>query len=149
MPPLLTAIRDHLVTNAVVRAPDVPGALPPCWKEPKLGTPAPGETPPGGGATEVGVDAVVALYLTGGIAPEPYGSFIRKPIVDVRLRTRTGLIAENLELAITKVLIDRRDFTMGGLYVVECEQWRTLQRLGSDEQGFEYTAAFVFELYRP
>jgi hypothetical protein len=38
----------------------------------------------------------------------------------------------------SKALIDKRDWMMGGVYVVESEQWRALQRLGSDEQGYEY-----------
>lgn len=145
---LLTALRDHLVGEGIVRAPDTPGGEPPFWREPRLGTPAPGETPPNGSAVEVGADAVIGAYLTGGFAPPPYGSTLRKPIVDLRLRTRLAPTAETLELAITKALIDRRDWVMGGLYVVECEQWRALSRLTSDEQGFEYVTAYWFELVR-
>lgn len=149
IPALLTALRDHLVTNAVGRDPATAGALPPIWREPKLGTPAVGEFPPNGAPSQAGSTAVIGLFLTGGLAPAPYESFARKPIVDFRLRTSTALVAEQLELDISKVLIDRRAFTMGGLYVIECEQWRPLQRLGSDEQGFEFTAGYLFELYRP
>jgi hypothetical protein len=98
---------------------------------------------------EVGSDLVLGAFLTGGFAPPPYGSFLRKPIVDIRFRGKSPQNIETTELAITKSLIDRRDWTMGGMYVVECEQWRPLQRLGSDEQGFEYVAAYWFELIRP
>lgn len=119
------------------------------WLEPRLGTPAPTERPPGGSDTEIGPDAVVGAFLTGGFAPGPYLSFIRTPIVDLRIRARTSLLAETLDLAISAVLIDRRDFMLGGeLYCIECEQWRALQRLGSDTQGFEYVAALWFQLYR-
>jgi hypothetical protein len=48
----------------------------------------------------------------------------------------------------SKALIDKRDFMMGGVYVVESEQWRALQRLGSDEQGYEYVVSYIFELLR-
>lgn len=148
MPPpmLLTALREHLVAQGVVRKPVVAGAAPPLWLEPKNGVPAPGE---GQNATEIGPDLVVGAFLTGGFAPPPYGSFIRKPIIDVRFRGREHPIVETTELAITKALIDKRDWFMGQLYVIECEQWRALQRLGSDEQGFEYVTAYWFELHRP
>jgi hypothetical protein len=145
MPSLLTALRDHLVAQSIVRKPSVAGSAPPLWLEPQLGTPGPGE---GNNPVEVGSDLVLGAFLTGGFAPPPYGSFLRKPIVDIRFRGRSPQNIETTELAITKALIDRRDFTMGGLYVVECEQWRPLQRLGSDEQGFEYVSAYWFELIR-
>lgn len=148
MPNLLSALRDHLVAQGIVRKPSVAGALPPLWLEPALGTPGPGE---GNNPTEIGSDLVLGAFLTGGFAPPPYGSFLRKPIVDIRIRALKdkAYLAEQIELAITKALIDRRDFTMGGLYVVECEQWRPLQRLGSDEQGYEYVVAYWWELIRP
>lgn len=149
MPTLLTALRDHLVTNGIGRDPTVPGALPPVWREPKLGTPAPGEAPPNGNSTQAGTDAVIGLFITSGIAPQPYESFMRKPIVEARLRTSNADRAEQLELAMSAVLLDRRAFTMGGLFVIECEQFNALGRLGSDEQGFEFTTSYVFELYRP
>lgn len=145
MPNLLTAVRDHLVSQNIVRKPSVAGSVPPLWLEPALGTPAPGE---GNNPIEVGSDLVLGAFLTGGFAPAPYGSFLRKPIVDIRFRGKSPQNIETTELAITKALIDKRDWTMGGLYVVECEQWRPLQRLGSDEQGFEFVVAFWWELIR-
>jgi len=146
MPQLLTALREHLITEGLVRKPSVAGALPPLWLEPQLGVPAPGE---GNNPTEVGSDLVIGAYLTGGFAPPPYGSFLRKPIIDLRFRGRNPVTIENTELAISKALIDRRDWMMNTMYVVECEQWRPLQRLGSDEQGFEFVTAYWYELLRP
>jgi hypothetical protein len=145
---LLTELRNHLVSAGVVRNPLVAGAQPPMWLEPKLGTPAPAEKPPRGDDTQIGPTAVVGALLTGGIPAAPYMSFARKPIVDLRLRTTTALIAEQLELAITAAIADRRDFMLGAMYCIECEQWRALQRLGSGPQGFEYVTAYVFELLR-
>lgn len=145
MPSLLTALRDHLVAQSIVRKPSVAGAVPPLWLEPQLGTPAPGD---GNNPVEVGSDLVLGAFLTGGFAPPPYGSFLRKPIVDIRFRGKSPQNIETAELAITKALIDKRDFMMGGLYVVECEQWRPLQRLGSDTDGFDYVSAYWFELVR-
>lgn len=148
MPNLLTELRAHLVTAGVVRAPTVPGSLPVLWIEPRLGVPAPGETPAGGSASQAGATAVAGAFITGGFAPQPYESFMRRPIVDFRLRTSTALAAEQLELAITAALIDRRDFMLGALYVIECEQWRALTRLGSDAQGFEFMASYWLEILR-
>lgn len=146
---LLTELRTHLIAQGIVRNPTVAGSLPTMWLEPKLGTPAPGERPPRGADTQIGTSAVVGAFLTGGFAPRPYESFMRKPIVDLRLRTTTALVAEQLELAITAALIDRRDFMLGALYVIECEQWRALQRLSSGPQGFEFVTSYWLELLRP
>jgi hypothetical protein len=146
---LLTALRDHLVTAGIVRDPSAAGPLPPFWREPKLGTPAPGE---GNNPTEVGTDIVVGAYLVGGIAPQAYGSWSRWQIVEIRFRTSKGYMAEDVELAISGQLIDRRDFMLGGssgLYVVECQQNLPLQRLSSDAQGFEHLTQYVFQTYRP
>jgi hypothetical protein len=143
---LLTDLRDYLIAQGIVRKPSVAGALPPMWIEPRLGVPAPGE---GNNPTEVG-DPVLGLFDTGGFVPGPYmGSWIRQPIVQINLRSTNAQTIKTLELAITKRLIDKRDWTMSTQYVVESEQWQALQRLGSDEQGYEYTVAFIFELYRP
>lgn len=149
-PRLLSALRDHLVTHGVVRKPSVAGSLPPMWLEPALGVPAPGE---GDNAVEIGQDLVLGAYLTGGFAPAAY-STLRKPIVDIRIRTAKdkAYLAEDVELALTPLVRDRRDWTMGTapnqMYVVESQQWRALQRLGSDAQGYEHVTAYWFELVR-
>jgi hypothetical protein len=145
---LLTELRAHLVTAGIVRTPTGGGSLPVLWLEPRLGTPAPGETPVGGSAAQAHATAVVGAFLTNGFAPAPYMSFMRQPIVDLRIRTTTALAAEQLELAITAALIDRRDFMLGAMYVIECEQWRALQRLGSGPQGFEFVTAYWFQTLR-
>lgn len=144
---LLTALRDHLVAANLVRDPSVAGANPPFWREPVNGTPAPGE---GNNPTEIGTDIVVGAFLVGGIAPGPYEAWSRWPIVELRFRATKGYMAEDLELAISNTLIDRRNFMLGGsLQVIECEQNLSLQRLGSDPgQGFEHLCQFIFQLYR-
>jgi hypothetical protein len=146
VPSLLTAIRDELVAHDIVRRPSVAGDQPPMWLEPALNTPAPGE---GKNPVEIGADVVIGAFLTGGFAPAPY-AVLRKPIVDLRIRAAKdkAYLAEEIELAITGRLIDRRDWMMGGLYIVESQQWRPLQRLGSGPQGHEYVVAFWFELIR-
>lgn len=144
---LLSELRNYLVAQGVVRKPAVAGSLPPLWLEPKLGVPAPNESR-SGNTTEAS-PLVIGAFLTGGFAPPPYGSPIRKPIVDFRFRGSDAQALENAELAITKVLIDKRDWMMSNQYVIECEQWRALTRLGSDEQGFEFMCSYWFELLRP
>jgi hypothetical protein len=146
-PRLLNAMREHLIAQGVVRRPSVAAAAPPMWLEPTLGTPAPGD---GDVPVEVDQYLVLGAFLTGGFAPEPYGSWHRRPIVDVRIRAAKdeAYRAEDVELAMSKALIDRRDWTMGGLYVIESEQWRALQRLSSDAKGTEYVVAYTFELLR-
>lgn len=143
---LLSALRDYLVAQGIVRKPSVAGSLPPLWLEPQTGTPAPGE---GNNPTEVGSDLVLGAFLTGGIAPARFESWWRQPIVDIRLRGKSVQTIQSTELAMSKALIDKVDWTMGGLYLVEAEQWRALQRLGSDEQGFEFVVSYIFQAYRP
>jgi hypothetical protein len=145
VPHLLNGMQAHLIAQGIVRKPGVAGAVPPLWLEP-IGTPAPGE----GQGDYADPNLVLAAYLTGGIAPEPYGSWHRQTIVDIRVRAARdkAYLAEDVELAVSKALIDKRDWMMGGVYVVESEQWRALQRLGSDEQGYEYVVSYLFELLR-
>lgn len=143
-PLLLNAVRDHLVAQAVVRKPSVAGGLPPLWLEPRLGTPAPGE---GNNPVEVGSTIVLAAYQTGGIASPPYESFRRRDIVEFRLRSSTAPVALTTEQALRANLADKRNWTMGGLQVIESSEWRALSRLGSDEQGFEFLVAYLFETF--
>lgn len=150
MADLLSALRDHLVAQGIVRKPSVAGDRPPLWLEPMQGVPAPGE---GANATEIDPNLVLGAFLTGGLAPGRFESWWRQPIVDIRFRGRNVQTIQTTELAISKALIDRVDWVMGTganqLYVVECEQWRALQRLGSDEQGYEFVAAYIWQVYRP
>lgn len=163
---LLTALREHLTAAGLVRPPHILGAEAPMWLEPRLGTPAPGE---GNNPTEVGADIVVGAYIAGGIAPGPFDGDRRKPIVELRYRTRQGYMAEDLSLRVDAQIATRRfatltsagfpaditddvvpdpAFMLSGLFVLECTQVLELQRLGSDEQGFEHTVQYQFELYR-
>jgi hypothetical protein len=112
-----------------------------------MGTPSPKDPP--NNPVEWDADLILGAFLSGGIAPGPYASWRRDPIVDLRFRGLTVQNIEALELAISKALIDRRDFMLASLYLVECEQVTALQRLGSDEQGYEFVTSYVFTAYRP
>lgn len=144
---LLNAMQTHLIGQGVVRKPGVAGAAPPLFLEPTTGTPAPGE----GEGVMVDANLVLGAYISTGVAPRRFESWWRQPIVDVRIRAAKdkAYLAEDIELQISKALIDQVAWTMAGLFVVEAEQWRALQRLGSDTQGTEYVVSYVFQLYRP
>lgn len=129
MPDVLGAMRTHLISEGIVRKPTTAGALPPLWLEPLQGVPAPGETMPRGGATEVGATVVAAAFLGSSEAPGPYESSWRKPTVDVWIRAADALSGRVLEEAITGALIDRREWMMGPLLVIESQVWRGLQPL--------------------
>jgi hypothetical protein len=141
---LLIDLRAYLIAQGLVRKPSVAGAAPPCWLEPMLGVPAPGE----GQGTEVG-DPVLGVYQTGGFVLGPYmDSYARQPIVQLNFRGKNPQTINALELQITKLLVDRRDWTMGASYLVESSLWQALQLVASDTQGFEFSSAYRFELYR-
>jgi hypothetical protein len=148
---LLNAMQAELIAQGIARKPSVAGAPPPMFLEPPLGVPAPGE----GQAPMLDANLVLGTFMVNGIAPGPLASWHRQPIVDLRIRAARdkAYLAEDIELAVTKALIDRRDFLLGTggaqLHVIECLQWRALQRLGSDEQGTEFVTSYVFELLRP
>lgn len=143
MPDLLTELRAHLAAHDIVRSPDQPGSEPPFWLEPRLGVRAPGDGDP----PERGDDAVLGAFITGGIPPRPYESWQRRRVVDIRFRTTTAPRALDLDTQIRAVLIDRRDWMLGALHVIESQVWREFQPLGADEQAFDFVTAFVFQLY--
>lgn len=141
---LLDHLRDYLVGLDIVRYPRLPGSLPPMWLEPKAGAPAPGE---GRNEVERGPDATVSAFLTGGIPQQPYESFWRRDTVDIWLRTTTAPIAFDLDARLRAVLSDQRNFNMAGERIISSEQWRALQRLGSDEQGYTFIVSYLIEQY--
>lgn len=147
-PDLLSALRNHLVTAAIVRKPSVAGAAPPLWLEPRLGTPAPGE---GNNPTEVGTSLVIGAYYDGGISTGPYESvsWIYRDIQIVYRGLSVPTIL-NTDLAIRAQLIDRRDWMLNGtLYVLESSQVGVLSPLVSDEQGYDQRTTYRFQLPTP
>jgi hypothetical protein len=147
MPRLLTALRDHLVSEGLVRIPRDVGTAPPMWLQPRNGTPGPGETPQNATGVEIGPDLVCGAYVSGGLTVPRFGSFARRPTVEVHLRARSAPLAEDLEAQITARLIDRTNWTMGGLAIIESMHWRALTPIASDAQSFDFLVAYLFELY--
>ena len=114
------------------------------WLEPQLGVPAPGE---GSDPTEIGDPLVLGAFLSGGIPRKPYEKILRRDTVDIWIRSRTAPEVTTIEAAITDQLIDQRNWQMGGLTIIESEQWRPLSPLTRDEHGFTFIVAYWFETY--
>jgi hypothetical protein len=145
-PTLLDYIRDYLVAEGIVRKPDVAGELPPLWREPQDGAPAPGERD--------GVynddSAVLSIFDTGGIARAAYSPW-RYRTVDFWLRLAKPPLFEQLSAEVTDAFCGDQaakfGWSMAGLDVIESREWRPWGRLGSDENGWTYVAAFAFQVY--
>ena len=142
---LLPHLRDYLVAQGLVRRPGVAGAAHPLWLDPREGVPAPGE---GTNATEVDADVVLGAYQVGGIPRARFDqSYLRTDAIDVWIRARIAPFAYRTADPIIAALADKRQFDLAGLTIVECLLFRPLQKLGSDENGFDYTMQFTFERY--
>lgn len=142
---LLPHLRDFLIAQNLVRKPSVAGAAHPLWLDPRNGVPAPGE---GVNATEKDADVVLGAFQVSGIPKPPYeASVLRTDAVDVWIRARIAPLAYQTSDAIIAALADQRQFDLAGLTIVECLLFRPLQRLGSDENGFDFTMQFTFERY--
>jgi hypothetical protein len=139
MPTVTTALRDYLIAQGIGRAPETPGSLPPIWRDPQTGTPNP---------VDVGVDAVIGLYRTGGIPIARFERERRQPIVQVNLRVRKAPLAETLGEQIEAAVLDKRNWLMGGLRVIESQQVGPLSLVVADEQSYDYRMSFLLELYR-
>jgi hypothetical protein len=148
MPRLLDALKTHLISQGLVRDPRTAGVLPPFWRQPRLGTPAPGETPSGGSSIEAG-DPVAAAFISGGFPMARFESAWRRPVVEVRIRASKAPAGEDLGENILAAVIDRTNWVMGGRQIIESQMWRPLTPVGSDEQGFDYLLAVAFEFYAP
>jgi hypothetical protein len=149
MADLLGNLRTYLIAQGVCRKPSVAGASPPMWLEPQQGVPAPGEQYPGGDPTGIGATVVLGAFRTGGFATGPYESAWRIPTVDIRIRASRADYVTATEVAITPLLIDKREWMMGALNVIESQMWRALQPITIDAQSFDYVVSYSFQLYAP
>jgi hypothetical protein len=148
MPSILDALRTHLINAGIGRDPRVAGSLPPIWRAPGE-VYAPGE---GNNATEVGTDAVVALFQPTGIASGDFEAWIERPIVQVWARTTTAPKAVRLLKQIkTSILGNTVEpavaLDLGGLFIISAREWQTIQPLTPQTQGWTYTWSVRFEHY--
>ena len=139
---LIDACRTYLIAQGVVRDPRTAGALPPCWRSPREGVPAPGD----GTAPEKGTTITVGLFPASGVPRASHdASVLRTDGMDLRIRATTAPAAIELDDLIRAALVDKRALSMGGLQIVECTLERPLNLLASDEQGFDFIAGYLFE----
>jgi hypothetical protein len=142
---LLPPLRDYLIAQNLVRKPSVAGAKPPLWLDPRDGVPEPGA---GANATEIGADVVLGAFQVMGFARPPYvQQYLRTDCVDIWIRARTAPLAYQTADPIIDALADKRQFALASLTIIECLLFRPLQRLGSDENSFDFTMQFSFERF--
>lgn len=147
---LLTHIRSHLIAIGLVRVPRTAGSAPPMWLEPRDGVPAPGEAT-SGNPTEIG-DPVIAAVQSGEVV-RGYGEReLRTITVDFRIRSSKPTLVWPLDSGLFAAFHERRGYELGDpagtttLTVIESRQFRGLQRLGSDSQGFDFVTEYVYEV---
>lgn len=145
MADLLTSLRDHLVTAGVVRDPLVAGPLPPLWREPRDGVPAPGE---GDSASEVGATLVVGAFIATGIPPKPYEGFIRTDAVELIIRASKASLLKPFEEQVREAVNDRRNFYMGTLWVESAYLFRDMAIIDrSTDGGWTASLQYLFSLW--
>jgi hypothetical protein len=130
-------VRQHLMNVALVRDPRVAGPLPPAWRQPANGVPAPGE----GTAPEVGATVVVGIVRTDELVPGYLEGQFRDDIVDVVIRATTWPLVETFYANARRELIDKMGGTMAGMRIRNTRLWNGLAMIDSDAQG--YTARFA------
>ena len=145
-PDLLVNLRAYLVAEDLVRIPrePLPAGRPPLWLEPRDGVPAPGE---GKKAVEIDEDLVLGADRGVGLTPKPYEAWLRDDMVDVTFRAREAWLTVALEEELRARLVDRRDWQMAGLHVIESQLWRPLAPIKRNDQAFTHRCSFHFQLY--
>lgn len=147
MADLLTELRAHLINQGVVRNPKNAGPLPPMWLNPRYGPIYPGQKPDKATATEVGPDEVVSAFRVAGVPSIRHEGFMRVMGVDLHITVRRAFDATQMEEALYRELHDRRGWQMAGIFIQESLQFRDLQLVASDDNGFHYTTEFLFWVF--
>lgn len=162
----LDNLRDYLIAQGLVRAPDVAGGagrpwLPPVWRHPDTGAMGPGdakdqERPP----TTYDDGLVVSLMRAPGLSIEPGAEERRIVGCDIVFRGNRVQTIDDLERAISLRLLGdpagvvaprpdpggRTDWVMAGLYVIQARQWSPLQPVRTDPGIFTFRVSYTFEL---
>lgn len=137
-------VRQHLIGAGLVRDPRVAGSLPPCWLHPK-GAPGPGE---GNSPVERHDELVISLFHAGGLPARRFDAARRRDIIDVYLVAAWPTRAVTAAARIRDELIDRTNWQMGGLTIIESSEWRPLQPITDpDRQRFAFLAGVLLETY--
>jgi hypothetical protein len=138
---------QHLINQAIVRDPRTAGALPPAFRSPADGVPAPGE----GIGTEVGPTAVVGISVDLTM-PSPFvESEWRRDIVDIVYRTLKRPDADALYAQVRLALVGppfKMNWLMAGMRVIQSVEWQGLQRIDSNRaQGYTMKSAVLMQSY--
>ena len=149
MATLVNEASVYLIGKGLVRDPRTAGALPPVWRQPAGGVPAPGE---GANPTEVGSTAVVGLIRAIGVATPEHETEWRRDILDIWIRTlkwpQTEELYANIREAFLGLEFKKTNWMMGSMRIIESVEWRPLQLLDSDTaQGFTSQCAVFFQTY--
>ena len=147
---LLPCLRTYLAGLEVVRDPNTPNnTLPPLWLDPWRGTPYPGQAE-GVGKYGLHPTLVLAAYPETGIPSQPFQGFYRQKAVTIFLRGKTSPPVQAMfEQGLLANLHDKRNFLMDTLQINQSMNYRDLQRVGADENGFIYSCEFLFDLFGP
>lgn len=154
---LIAELRDYLIAQGVVRAPDQagPGArpwLPVAWKHPDNGAIAPGDAADSDQAATAQDDGlVVSLMRAPGIPPAPGSEERRIDGVDIVFRSNAVPPVDALEAQIRELLVgsdpgSRTDWQMAGLYVIQSVQYRAYQPIEAANGIFTFVVGYTFEL---
>lgn len=141
---LLGALANYLIAQGIARQPSAAGPGHPLWLEARNGVPAPAE---GDDSVETDPDAVLGAFRASGIAPAPYDSGTRIDFVDLWIRVAKAPTADVIEKQLRAALLDKRNWTMDTLTVIESLIYREMQRYGSGPDGFDYVVSYSFQTY--
>jgi hypothetical protein len=154
---LLDNLRDYLIAEGLVRAPNAPGPgprpwLPPVWRHPDNGAVAPGDAADQGRPDAARDDGlVVSLMHAPGIPPRAGEEERRIDGVDVVFRGTAVAPIFDLERAIRDRLVGtldpggRADWVMAGLYVIQSRQWSPMQPVDAVDGTFTFRGGYVIE----
>jgi hypothetical protein len=145
---ILDHLRAHLIAAGVGRDPRIAGDAPPIWRQ-RANTPAPGE---GANVIEQGKDAVVNLLELDGIPTRRFDIARRRDLVEVRIRSFSWPRVVQIGAQIRAATIDRTNFPMGAITVIEAEEWTALGLTDATEMSggqtlYSARQGVVFETY--
>lgn len=144
MATLVDRVQAYLIQQGVGRDPRVAGPLPPVWRQPASGTPAPGE----GNGVEIGPTIVIGIISGTPFPRRRFEKDWRRDTIDIWYRTTTWPLSCSTYATVAGLLLDKVNWTMAGLKIIESQEWRGHQLLESNTgQGFTALSSVTFETY--
>lgn len=139
---ILDHFQTHLIGQGLVRHPNVASSLPPAWLDPPNGVRAPGD----GSAPQMDPTTVVGLMHAGGIPAAPYEAEWRQLRVDVVIRTTSSPAGFELGGEIRRVTVDRRNWLMGAITIMQSDEFVPLQPVRPAVQGYMFIWGVLFQI---